>query len=185
MLTALPDERSQVPSQVVHSPGNDCISGRIADHNWSLIWTGTGFSSRPGDLSRTGPWRARRWSVRRPCSTGRRPRCDPGAVAPTPVTWNSSVSQPSFAEIGEQPIPLGVDVRPDVVGDLAGAVAQTDAPVVGHRADPEGHARPVRSSVDFQNRTWWRWLALSPTGFSKARSCLRPKTNRVLTGAST
>ena len=90
---------------------------------------------------------------------------------------------PALAEIGEEPVSLGVDVRTDVVGDLAGPVAQTDASVESHGADPEG-SPPRPSSVEFQNRTWWRRLALAPTGFSKARSCFRPKTNRLLTGAS-
>ena len=49
-------QRSRRPfppdSIIDHWPGSDCISGRIADQSWSLIWTGTGFSSRTGNLSR-------------------------------------------------------------------------------------------------------------------------------------
>ena len=49
-----------------------------------------------------------------------------------------------MGQVAHQPVALGVDVRPDVVGDLAGGVAQADAPVERHGPDPEGHAAPTQ-----------------------------------------
>ena len=59
---------------------------------------------------------------------------------------------------------------------------------------PEEVAAPTRSTLQppgsrqsggqAQNRTWWRWAGVPATSRSNARDCLRPKTNRALTGAA-
>ena len=46
-------------------------------------------------------------------------------------------------EISDQAVALGVDIRADVVGDLAGSVAEPDAPVESHGPDPQGDPTPA------------------------------------------
>ena len=48
-------------------------------------------------------------------------------------------ASPRF-ELGDQPVALGIDVRGDVVGDLAGRVAQANAPVEGRGANQGGRS---------------------------------------------
>ena len=49
-----------------------------------------------------------------------------------------------FAKIIDQAVALGVDIRFDVVRDLAGPVAEADAPVKRRGPDPEWHAGPAQ-----------------------------------------
>ena len=44
---------------------------------------------------------------------------------------------PRLLQFGQESIPLGIDIRANMVGDLAGLVAQADALVKGGRAEPD------------------------------------------------
>ena len=48
-----------------------------------------------------------------------------------------------LAKIIDQAVALGVDIRFDVVRDLAGPVAEADAPVKRRGPDPQGHTGPA------------------------------------------
>ena len=78
-------------------------------------------------------------------------------------------------------VSLGIHIRSNVVGGLPVRMAQADTSNV---AEPNQTGRPSLSLSHRQNRTWCRCRGLSPTWSSNARSCLRPKRNRLLTGAS-
>ena len=82
--------------------------------------------------------------------------------SPPPFLPSSSVWKPSFqstdcasaglSNLADQPVALGIHVRRDVVGHLAGGVAEPDASVEGRGAEP-GMVRPSYRSSHRQKRT--------------------------------
>ena len=84
---------------------------------------------------------------------------------------------PAFCRSAMQVIALGVDVGADVVGDLAGVVAEADASVEACGAEPERRGRSDLSRR-LPKADVVALVGAVADGFSKARSCFRPSKSK-------